>query len=698
MPVSIDPLKNLLMSLTLFLLTSITHNAQAAPTTLYVDLQINSTSCTTYAPSSRTCTGGTDTAYKTIAAASAAATPGTTLYIREGSYPEPLDPAHSGTPDNYITFKNYAMETVYLGGDTAINLSFRRYIWIEGLHAEDRSWLESNNYDTTSSYYDPSFESKYQNNSYNVIKNCVFRRTPASGTTGNIRLVRSHYNQFIGNIIDTGNDNVTLINSDHNLIASNTITEGAHSLVSIRCANYTVVRGNRMSNTLQKIAEVYDCGQDTHAVPNVFNATKHNLIENNVFAQTSRYYDDSGGNGIQYSGQEGIIRGNIFYNNNIGLGMQYYDDEALHNVNNRIYHNVFYDNEGEGISFGQQVPNNQFKNNTLFANKGCVPDCSATSSGQISYRVDTPNNAFWQSNVFQNNDIFYQQAGQPTIEEMFGSGLSVADFNSQIHQTFVGTLEVDPLFVNAAKADFHLQSTSPLVDAGAFLTTTTDSATGGTVMHVQDAHYFYDGFGISQEHGDVIQLQGSTTTAQITSIDYTTNTITLSSPLTWTTGQGVSLQYTGTAPDIGAFETARTPPSGILENPAPGSFQSGIGLISGWLCTATRVDVDVDGRATVQAVYGTERGDTQSACGDTSNGYGLLVNWNLLGDGSHHVRILADGFEVASSTFTVTTLGLGDFPRGLTGTFALANFPQNGRQTQVQWQESQQNFVITKVQ
>src|SRR5690349_15785082 len=73
----------------------------------------------------------------------------------------------------------------------------------------------------------------------------------------------------------------------------------------------------------------------------------------------------------------------------------------------------------------------------------------------------------------------------------------------------------------------------------------------------------------------------------------------------------------------------------VLENPAPGSFQSGIGLISGWLCNATRVDVDIDGRVTIPAAYGTVRGDTQSACGDTNNGYGLLVNWNLLGDGPH---------------------------------------------------------------
>ena len=95
---------------------------------------------------------------------------------------------------------------------------------------------------------------------------------------------------------------------------------------------------------------------------------------------------------------------------------------------------------------------------------------------------------------------------------------------------------------------------------------------------------------------------------------------------------------------------------------------------------------------------GTGRVDTQGTCGDTDNGYGLLVNWNLLGDGPHSVRVLADGVEVGRSTFTVATLGLGEFPRGLGGTFILSGFPQAGRSTQIQWQENIQNFAIIAVQ
>jgi len=150
---------------------------------------------------------------------------------------------------------------------------------------------------------------------------------------------------------------------------------------------------------------------------------------------------------------------------------------------------------------------------------------------------------------------------------------------------------------------------------------------------------------------------------------------------------------------VGATESPAdgTPssPGTKLENPLSGSFQSGIGVISGWVCDAKRVDIEVDGSITLQAAYGTGRSDTASACGDTNNGFGLLVNWSDLPDGVHTLRALKDGVEFARSIFTVTTLGLGSFVRGLSGGFVVSNFPQSGRHTRVQWQESTQNFAIT---
>ena len=99
--------------------------------------------------------------------------------------------------------------------------------------------------------------------------------------------------------------------------------------------------------------------------------------------------------------------------------------------------------------------------------------------------------------------------------------------------------------------------------------------------------------------------------------------------------------------------SGRAAPQGKLETPTPGSAQSGIGLIRGWVCSANRVDIEVVGRGSLTAVYGEAREDTQATCGDSNNGFSLQFNWNDLGEGVHTVRALADGEEFARAAVTV---------------------------------------------
>lgn len=131
----------------------------------------------------------------------------------------------------------------------------------------------------------------------------------------------------------------------------------------------------------------------------------------------------------------------------------------------------------------------------------------------------------------------------------------------------------------------------------------------------------------------------------------------------------------------------------FLENPQNLSFQSGIGVISGWKCTANGpIAVRFDGGQPIPMAYGTSRADTVKICKDDgNNGFGLLFNWNLLRDGQHLVEVLDNGEVFAAATVTVTTFGE-EFLRGQSGgttvTFA-------GRQVTLVWSEAQQNFVIT---
>ena len=139
---------------------------------------------------------------------------------------------------------------------------------------------------------------------------------------------------------------------------------------------------------------------------------------------------------------------------------------------------------------------------------------------------------------------------------------------------------------------------------------------------------------------------------------------------------------------------------GYLENPGPNSFQSGIGVISGWVCAADEVEIVLNDTLRQPAAYGTERVDTQTACGDTDNGFGLLFNWNLLGEGEHTVEAVVDGEPLGWATVWVTTVGTGaeeEFLRGAEGECLVEDFPGRGQRVLLEWQQNSQNFVVTDI-
>lgn len=508
-------------------------STHAAGTTIYVDGQIGTNTCSNYQPGTRSCGGGSDTAYNTLAGAATVTQPGDMVWIRQGTYSEQFEPPNSGTAGNPITYRNHAGEVINLASGSypaTIVLENVSYITIQGITVADHRWVEA-----TDAHHI-------------ILRENQFLRTPSSGTTGNVRFISSDHNQIVDNLLDDGNDNLLLIDSDHNLVENNTITEGRHSVFSIRCSNFNIVRDNYFANSQQKIGEVYDCGDDTTAVPHAFNATKYNLFENNVFAEAVTYYSTSGGNGIQYAGQEGIIRHNVFYHNNVGIGMQVYGDEALYNHHNRVYHNVFYENYCAGLSVRGNSLDNLYQNNILYQNQGTGGgDCFGLGPAQVLYRNSV------QEYLFERNNILNQGPGEAVIQQEFGSGNTLDYFEANYPGWFFDNLEVIPYFRDEGNNDFRLTSSSPMIDAGTFLAQAIGNGSG-TNLTVNDARYFHDGYDIAGVSGDLVQLQGQTETATVLDIDYGSNTLTLDRPLTWTAGQGVSLAYQGSAPDIGAFE------------------------------------------------------------------------------------------------------------------------------------------------
>ena len=529
-----------------------------AASTIYVDQKIGVSSCKNYTVTTRSCGAGTSTAYSNFSGAAAAASPGAVVSIRAGTYNERLVPINSGTLGNEITYRNYNQESVVITGSLrpAIDLSNRQYIVVEGLEITnvDR-WL-------------------YLENAHNnVIKGNTFRLATDSGggsKTG-IFLNNATFNKVLNNTIeDNADDSISLVNSDRNVIEGNTFRKAVHALWDIRCGNYNIIRGNYFHNELQKDGEVYDC--DGVAGHTKFNATKRNLIEGNDFAYTPSSGNASPFSGIQYAGQDGIIRRNTFHDTvGPGLRMAIYGTEARHNTGNRVYHNVFYGTDFAGVTFaaGDTMIDNIFKNNIFMKSVFVANDTrwswwvdtvagkpvQVKTSRLDGFEFDT--NAFFNSRPDEDWLITYGWRS-PVWSRQYG----ISWWEANYPLLFKNSIEQDAAFVNEAGRDFHLSATSPLIDAGTFLTHTVNSGSG-KVMTVADTSYFYDGFGIPGEAGDTIQINGQSVTATIVAVDYTNNTITLDRSLTWADAQGVSLKFNDTAPDVGAFE------SGSSEIPAP---------------------------------------------------------------------------------------------------------------------------------
>ncbi len=132
----------------------------------------------------------------------------------------------------------------------------------------------------------------------------------------------------------------------------------------------------------------------------------------------------------------------------------------------------------------------------------------------------------------------------------------------------------------------------------------------------------------------------------------------------------------------------------VLENPAPGSFHSGMAMLSGWACEAEEILIQINDMS-LPAAYGTVRGDTQAVCGDIDNGFSLLLNWNILGDGVHTVRAFLDGTLFAQIPVTVTTFGVEMLEDEEKATFtrdfvqaALDRYDRDGREATVAYHNS----------
>jgi hypothetical protein len=212
------------------------------------------------------------------------------------------------------------------------------------------------------------------------------------------------------------------------------------------------------------------------------------IEDNECYNQVDNNGDYSGG-GIWLDewGTNGIIRRNTVRNNaTYGILIEHteYAVDVSRNLvyanrwgispfrgisNAQIYHNVVYGNSHIGIwcQGGEtQAPvNNLFRNNISVGN---TVNLSATAGGE--------NAGSGSGNVYEYNALGPEAAG--FIE--WGTGVYKATYTA-FETAYGGTthsVKTDPLFVNAATPDFHLQAGSPCINAGLAIVGINDGYSG----------------------------------------------------------------------------------------------------------------------------------------------------------------------------------------------------------------------------
>jgi len=198
-----------------------------------------------------------------------------------------------------------------------------------------------------------------------------------------------------------------------------------------------------------------------------------------------------------------------------------------HMVRNNVFHsNLFAGNDpgGDGLSLylGTNIAtDNRFKHNLFFGDK---PGTRTIRYGD------------WQSR-----------------DRWPGKLMTPDEANAAFPEQFVGNSNADPRFVNAEKDDYRLTGGSPAIDAGRPLAAAREAGSGRT-LPVDDARWFYDGFGIPGETGDLLFIGEKRLQARVVNADIQDNVLTLDRDLTWEKGDSVTLPYSGKAPDAGAYE------------------------------------------------------------------------------------------------------------------------------------------------
>ncbi len=489
--------------------------------------------------------GGGD--YTTIQACAKVAVAGDTCVVFAGTYNETPSLKHSGSSGSPITFSVNAGDCVTV---TGFNLNSASYVTL-GTPNSPRC--------TKGSFSYSGFEITGGQIAWTRINNVIIQnnyvhntsgiclRGPGSSSSGASTYVYVLNNTFtVCGTIGVGLQGGMQIEGDHWLIDGNTISHVEDGIYLYGA--YMVVRNNTFGPLLASdYATQHPDGVESTCTLGRDYPLQHMLYENN----TTINWGASDAHGFllrdtQSCGQtSNVIRFSQFIN----LGSYWISNES--NSKNELIYNNSVENTQASAS-AKDLSDLVFTKGDTGANVINNAIANGWRPGTDDYCLYVDGTS--QTGFVENHNLCFLSGWTGSWQQPYsGYTYSKTDIFNK-----------DPLFVNTS-SDLHLQARSRAIGAGGPLTTAVGSGTSSTSLTLANAGFFSDGYGLTGVQADWIRI-GTSTTVQISSINYSTNAITLASPVSWTSGAPVYLYknssgaivLNGANPDMGAFPSGST--------------------------------------------------------------------------------------------------------------------------------------------
>lgn len=566
--------------------------------------------------------GGNDAAdgslanpWASLAKANAMVVPGDTVWLRAGTYSGVIRPASSGASHtNRIVYRVFGDGDVILNavtqsgtpeGTGTIGLTDRNYVTVSGLapaptQAPTRLRVEPAGYtDAVASFC---------GGEGNVVE-YIEARCPSDGPTCG-RGVVFCLNFWPGDRVTKFNvlRNSTIIGGSSTSLDPTLFTEDLVTLA--QRAHHNVIEGNRLSVCRHAVLYADSPTSYSNVIrSNVIENAEHTglsvwsagvglpagarfLIEGNTLsASAGNNAPDGGlGNAFQWGSDELIIRHNVIRDggslvesvSSIGgltgatstsFGSPYFATDS------RVYHNTITANGGVALGmfdFGVEpvdLGRNTYVNNIFY-------DSQSTVTGPLLalyWDTNRPTGDRFVRNLWgrpggvaENHVVIRNSVAAATLAVAIDTWVGPAQPDLSAWQGWDNYYDAEPGFVDYATRDLRLTTGHANLDRGAPLTLVANSDTGGEVLVVTDARFF---FGEADEFPDWMAVRGErirvgytyreARSARVLGVDDTTSSLLLDQPIERKPGESVwithssagQLLISGDGPAVGAHDS-----------------------------------------------------------------------------------------------------------------------------------------------